>query len=166
MTSKRYGLSRFGGVIRKRTKEWRPQIEKDCARSLGIAAPDLSSAQRPLLRSCAPATSSRRPARRKPEVGAADLVEIGMGLAQDVELRSDQYAWPSRPWHAHHHLVDAKCQPVLRAMAASSIRAETSAGCDASEAWLAARVMTLRGFIRSAIRFSFSGFIIRSSLEI
>jgi hypothetical protein len=51
------------------------------------------------------------------------------------------------------------------AFAASSMSAHTSAGIDASEAWLAGRVMIFFAQILSAIRFSFLGVIIRSSLE-
>lgn len=46
--------------------------------------------------------------------------------------------------------------------AASSINAATSFGRDASEAWLASSVMTLRAYMRPDIRRWFSGAIIRS----
>ena len=49
---------------------------------------------------------------------------------------------------------------------ASSINAATATGFDASDAWFASSVMTLRASIRADIRCWFSGAIIRSSLEI
>src|ERR1700683_5421514 len=45
------------------------------------------------------------------------------------------------------------------------MRSHTALGCDASEAWLAASSIVLRGLMRSAIRRSLSGWIIRSSVE-
>ena len=52
------------------------------------------------------------------------------------------------------------------ALAASSIKENTSTGIDASDAWPAFSVMIFLAPILSAILFSFSGAIIRSSLEI
>jgi hypothetical protein len=49
---------------------------------------------------------------------------------------------------------------------AVSISADTSTDLDASEAWLAAKVMIWRAFIRADMCFWLSGLIIRSSLEI
>lgn len=54
----------------------------------------------------------------------------------------------------------------IASFAASSINEATSTGLDASEAWLAARVMTFFAPSRADIRFSFSGAIILSSLDI
>src|SRR5882757_3545982 len=59
-----------------------------------------------------------------------------------------------------------RAPPYARLVTASSMKAVTLAGFEASDAWLAASVMILRGFIRADIRFWFSGLIIRSSLEI
>ena len=61
---------------------------------------------------------------------------------------------------------EADADQAAVALAASSIRAATSSGMEAKDAWLAARVMIFLAPIRSAMRFSFSGWIIRSSLEI
>ena len=60
--------------------------------------------------------------------------------------------------------VLAQC--LVAAVAASSMSADTSAALDASDAWLAGNVITLRGFIRADIDFWLSGWIMWSSLEI
>ena len=50
-------------------------------------------------------------------------------------------------------------------VAAASIRSTIAPGCEASEAWLASNSIVRRGFMRSAMRRSVTGGIMRSSLD-
>ena len=89
----------------------------------------------------------------------------GVNSAEAVELVAERPVIVASSRHDDRRFLRPRGYAPATSLAASWIRSTIAAGCEASDAWLASSSIVFRGPIRSAIRRSLSGWIMRSAVE-